>query len=406
MRVAVIASMKRGLEQFVYRELLFFTAQGISITLLPTKYQPGLYNAKADWEVLRWQPVHVVVSQGYFLLRAPRQYITLLLEALSMRALVEFSLAWYWSKEMAKADVLYATFGDRKLFIGYFGSKIVGRPLVVTIHAYELYNNPNARLFRRALCAVDQIVTVTEYNRQLLTNCYAIDSSKIQVVRCSVDTEEYQPARKFSILIVGFFVERKGHDVLFRAVRQLDKPDIEVWVVGGEGAEPAVDVRGLAVEAGVESQVAFFGKLSGNALRALYQACDVFCLPCHKDRYGVSEGFPNVLIEAMACGKPVITTRHVEIPRVIDRVLVDENDVNGLAEAIEQLYQAESMRSELGEQNRRTAERLFSLKNAERTAAILASLAGAQTASRGPGTGRGATSADGPGRGGALVRGG
>ena len=49
MHVAVIASMKRGLEHFVYRELVAFSAQGFRISLLPTKLQTGLYNARPEW---------------------------------------------------------------------------------------------------------------------------------------------------------------------------------------------------------------------------------------------------------------------------------------------------------------------------------------------------------------------
>src|SRR5262249_8813138 len=152
--------------------------------------------------------------------------------------------------------------------------------------------------------------------------------SRVEIVRYSVDTEDYRPARKFVVLIVGFFVERKGHDILFKAIKQLGLDNLEVWVVGGEGSEKAVDVPGLATQLGVSLEVAFVGKLSGNALKAVYRACDVFCLPCRTEQNGVAEGFPNVLIEAMAFGKPVITTRHVEIPRIIKEIVVDENDVD------------------------------------------------------------------------------
>jgi glycosyltransferase involved in cell wall biosynthesis len=276
---------------------------------------------------------------------------------------------------MADVDVIYATFGDHKLFVGYFCKRILGKPLAVTIHAYELYRNPNLKMFLRALSAADQIITVTEHNREYLAARYRVDPSTVEVVRCGVDTDEYRPERKFTILIVGFFAERKGHEVLFRALRALDDPGIEVWVVGDAGAERPVDVKEAAARLGVESQIAFFGKLGANALSALYRACDVFCLPCHFDSSGVGEGFPVAIIEAMAFGKPVITTRHVEVPRVVPEILVDENDAEGLAAAIRKVQGSLPLRQRLGAQNRQLAEDVFSSGNARKTARILRNLA-------------------------------
>lgn len=376
MRVAVIASMKRGLEHFVYRELTSLEKRGMSISLYPTKQATGLYNPKPEWDVHRWRPLGVLAAQPRCFVRAPGTYLRLLREAAAMGALVDFLLAWYFTRTMADASVIYATFGDHKLFVGYFCKRIIGLPLVVTIHAYELYQNPNPRLFRRALAACDQIITVTEYNREILAERYGVDPGRVAVVRITVDTERYRPADKFVILIVAYFVEKKGHDVLFEAVRRLGRDDIEVWVVGDVGpGEPVVDARALAARRGVESQVVFFGALGGQALEALYRACDVFCLPSHHDSLGGAEGFPTAIAEAMAFGKPVISTRHVEIPRILDEILVDEKDPEGLARAIDYLYRSPEERARLGAKNRRIAEERFSLRNTDQTAAILSRLA-------------------------------
>lgn len=375
MVIGVIASMKRGLEHFVYRELGVFAAEGHAIDLFPTKYRPGLYNPPDEWRLHRWNPLVVILLQPLFLLASPIRYLRLLQEAVATGTLVDFALAWYFARKMADVDVIYATFGDHKLFIGYYCKQIVGKPLVVTIHAYELYQNPSPRLFERALNDCDQIITVTEYNRRLLASEYGVPHSRIEVVRISVDTEDYRPEEKLVVLIVAFFAERKGHEVLFKAIKRLGRDDIEVWVVGDEGPEEPVDVPALAAELGIRSQVAFFGRQSGNALKALYRSCDVFCLPSRTDSKGVAEGFPTVLAEAMAFGKPVVTTRHVEIPFVIDEIVVDENDVDGLAEAIGKLRRSKALRRRLGEKNRRIAEELFSTRNAAATSAILRRLA-------------------------------
>jgi len=380
MRIGVFASMKKGLEHFIFREVTFLNQSGAEISLFPTKHRLGLYNPPSNWDVRRWSAFSVVVCQPLLAILLGRRYWRAFRQALDHRALGDFFLAAYFSRSMHDVDVLYATFGDHKLFVAYFCKLLTDKPLAVTLHAYELYANPNRRLFETALAGCDQIITVSEYNRELLGEKFGIDSDRIEVVRLSVDLEEYRPREKFVILIVGYFVYRKGHEVLFQALRKLGRKDIEVWVVGGPGAESdAVDVEALAREMKIESQVAFFGMLRGPALKAVYRACDVFCLPCRTAANGVAEGFPTVLIEAMALGKPVITSRHVEIPRIIKEILADENDVDGLAKAIELAMSSSALRERLSGQSREVAEEFFSTSNVAKTGKILAALASAKT---------------------------
>ena len=374
MHIGVVATMKGGLEHFIYREIQYLEAEGAKISLFPTKQTRGLYQPLPTWNVHSWNLPRLLLAQLYWLCRKPAKYLAILTEALRFRAVPEFMLAWNSYREFGAVDVIYSTFGDRKLFLGYFAKRITGKPLAVEIHAYELYRNPNPRLFERALAACDRVIAISEHNRQLLIRNHGVPASRIHVVRCSIDLEDYRPTKKFVILIVGFFVERKGHEILFRAIKELDRSDIEVWVVGDTGNEDSLDVRQLANEVNVADKVAFFGRLNGNALKAVYRACDVFCLPCHTDSKGICEGFPSVLIEAMACGKPIITTRHVEIPRVIPSVLVDEKDVAGLAEAISTVLASQTLREQLGQNNRKLAEEHFSSRNASRTLSVFREL--------------------------------
>lgn len=370
--VGVFASLKKGFEHFIYREVTLLERLGAGISVYPTKFASGLYPPRPSWTVQRWTTLSLFLGNVLQLIRSPGKYTGLLLEALGHNSLVDFVVAADFARRMENVNVLYATFGDRKLFVAYYCKRLTNKPLVCTLHAYEIYQNPNPQLLSKALDACDQIITVSQYNVEQLEQRYNINRERIEIVRYAIDLEEYRPQKKFKILIVGFFVERKGHDVLFQAVKQLDKQDIEIWVVGGEGAEEeAVDVPRLAKEHGIESQVCFFGKQSGPALKALYHACDVFCLPCHFEKSGVGEGFPNVIIEAMASGKPVISTRHVEIPNVLKRVLVDERDVSGLAEAILAVYWSSALRDELGAEARQTAEEHFSEMNVQKTLTIM-----------------------------------
>ncbi len=371
LHIAVFASLKRGFEHFIYRELTILEKNGAEISVYPTKVGAGLYGPRPTWNFHPWNTLAVALANLLTAVTRPGTYFPLLLEALRMSALVDFILAVNFARQLSGVNVLYATFADRKFFVAYFCKRLTGLPLVCTVHAYEIYQNPNPKMFARALPFADQVITVSQYNFQQLKDRYGVEAHELELIRCCIDTEDYRPQEKFKILIVGFFAERKGHEVLFQAIQQLGRDDFEVWVVGGPGAETeSIDVRALCAQYGLESQVAFFGPLSGTALKAVYHACDVFCLPCHFEKDGLGEGFPVVLIEAMACGKPVISTRHVEIPNVIKRILVDEKDVDALAQALLQVYQSPELRAELSQESRQTAIDYFSVTNVDQTAAI------------------------------------
>lgn len=371
LHIGVFASLKRGFEHFIYRELTILERNGAAISVYPTKVGEGLYGPRPTWNFHPWTVLAVLLANTVTAVTRPTMYFPLLLESLRLSAVVDFVLAVNFARQLDGVNVLYSTFGDRKFFIGYFCKRLTGLPLVCTVHAYEIYQNPNPKMFAHALPFADQIITVSQYNFQQLKDRYGVEAHDLELVRCCIDTQEYRPQDKFKILIVGFFAERKGHEVLFQAIKQLGRDDFEVWVVGGAGAEAeSVDVKGLCKRYGLESQVAFFGPLSGTALKAVYHACDVFCLPCHFEKDGLGEGFPVVLIEAMACGKPVISTRHVEIPNVIKRLLVDEKDVDGLARALLQVYESAELRGELSTESRQTAIDYFSATNVDQTAAI------------------------------------
>jgi glycosyltransferase involved in cell wall biosynthesis len=375
-RIGVVASLKKGMEQFIYREVCHMEQAGADIRLFPTKQGTGLYCPRSTWKVVSWSLWGLLLAQPLAFLSQPGRYFKALSIAIRFRAIGDFLLAACFAKELRRVDAIYSTFGDRKLFVAYFGKLLTGKPLLCTVHAYELYDNPNEALFRKAIHECDQLITISEFNRDILRKNYGFPTERVEVVTYSIDLNDYRPTEKFIVLIVGFFVARKGHEVLFRAVKSLNNPNIEVWVVGGEGAESeSVDVRSLAVDMKIADQVAFFGKQSGNALRALFQACDVFCLPCHFDKSGVGEGFPNVIIEAMAVGKPVVSSKHVGIPEILEETCVGEKDYQGLAEAIDRLYRSPDLRRAQGIRNRQLAEQNFAPSNVIRTLGLAQKLA-------------------------------
>jgi phosphatidylinositol alpha-1,6-mannosyltransferase len=165
------------------------------------------------------------------------------------------------------------------------------------------------------------------------------------------------------LLTVGRLVERKGHDVVIRALRRVSEAIGPVrYLIAGSGSEER-RLRALAADLGCADEVIFIGHVSDEDLPPLYAACDVFVMPSRalQERDGI-EGFGIVFLEAGASGKPVIGGRSGGITdAVLDGttgVLVNPQDVEEIAEALIRLLRDREDAARMGEEGRRRAEAL------------------------------------------------
>jgi rhamnosyl/mannosyltransferase len=160
------------------------------------------------------------------------------------------------------------------------------------------------------------------------------------------------------VFAVGRHVYYKGFEVLIRAMREIDA---ELWL-GGRG--PMNDMlKRAARDAGVADRVRFLGFIPDTELVAYYDACDVFCLPSVER----AEQFGLVQLEAMSCGKPVVSTRlgtGVEFVNQdgITGLLVDPNDAGALASATNRLLGDSQLRARMGEAGRARVAKEFSVR--------------------------------------------
>ncbi len=158
------------------------------------------------------------------------------------------------------------------------------------------------------------------------------------VVHNAVDTQVFKPDpdrqidATYTILAVGRLNSVKGHHVLLDAyaefTRQLDRPSQLILVGGGE---LEATLREQAHELGIASTVRFAGAVAPEQMPAYYQAADSLCLP------SFSEGLPCVVVEAMACGIPVVASRVGGVPEVVDAqsgILVPPGDPQELCKAM------------------------------------------------------------------------
>ncbi len=237
------------------------------------------------------------------------------------------------------------------------------RPLVITARGSDVTQLPDYSLPRRMILdaarRADAIITVCRALKEQLVALGA-DGGKINVLRNGVDLSAFRPVPPLEaretlglpasgrvIASVGHLIPRKGHDLVIEAVAAL--PDATL-VIGGSGPERA-HLERLAQRLGVTDRVRFLGQLPHQDLARVYSAADALVLS--SDR----EGWANVLLEAMACGTPVVATDVGGSSEVVTSpeagMLVHERSSVAIADALRRLFAAPPLR----EATRRYAER-------------------------------------------------
>jgi glycosyltransferase involved in cell wall biosynthesis len=372
-RLAYITSMATGgLAGFNYKELIELQRLGVEIELFITKALPGPYMPPPGVPMTTIRIVPILLHFLVSLACRPVRTLPLVMQSLRNRCFHDLLIACHWAAHVQakQSDWIHCHWGDHKLYIGYFVHRLTGIPLSVTLHGYDLYTNPNWVMCEVALRACARIITISEYNKRLLVQRFGDLGERVRVIRLFTEMIEKPTFLKdvVKILIVGGFQDRKGYDILLKALAQLAREDLHLWIVGYKGP---VDVRGLVRDLGLQKSVTILGHISDEVLKIVYTFSDIFVMPSRIDKDGVGEGLPVALMEAMSYEKPIVATQHTGIPELVPDILVPENDIEGLAAGLARLADNPKLRREMGARNRSIVAQQYSKANVE---ALLATL--------------------------------
>jgi glycosyltransferase involved in cell wall biosynthesis len=183
---------------------------------------------------------------------------------------------------------------------------------------------------------------------------------------------------------VASFEEVKGHKYLVEACRLLQERGVDFTCdLVGDGPQRD-DVRRRVADAALESRFTFHGAVQRPEVVRLLRSADVKVLASFPTNGGKREGMPNVLIEAMAAGLPVVSTQLTGIPELVDSgrtgILVPPANAVALADALEELSGDADLRGRMGAAGR---ERVLRLYDRRTNAAALARLFGSRAAANG-----------------------
>lgn len=276
------------------------------------------------------------------------------------------------------------------LFSADIASRLAGRlagtELIIGSNRCANYSpkKRNILAYKMTRGCVDLIIANSKAGAQFDSKMYGQPSSDYRVVYNGVDTEQFRPQDRNAIrnelgipsekCVIGVFASfkpQKNHSMLFRAFRIiLDSfQDTQLLIVGDQlygnmagTGEYHARIEALIDELGIRHRCTFLG--NRNDVERIYPACDITVLS------SLYEGTPNVLLESMACGIPVVATNVCDNSYVVKEgetgFLVELGDMEGMAGHIQTLLENETLRQKMGQKARDWVVDEFSLSQLAR----------------------------------------
>jgi glycosyltransferase involved in cell wall biosynthesis len=318
----------------------------------------------------------------------PVRFCQTVLRALRYRRLAVlrcFFQATYLAEILLRESLthLHAHFAHDPTLVTMFAHYLTGIPYSFTAHAKDIYVKTSPKLLRAEAETAQAVVTCTEYNlRYISTQIGAPGDGKLHCIYHGLDLSQFAfccpralDSKPPVILSVARLVEKKGlSDLIFAAdTLRLRDRNFRVEIVGDGPLRQSLEAQVRRM--GLDDRVSFLGALPHDELCRIYQRACVFALPCVVAANGDRDGIPNVLLEAMASGVPVVSTPVSGIPEVINSeaegLLVPPSSPARLADAVDRLLNSPELRERLALAARAKIETSFSI---ERNSAQLLSL--------------------------------
>lgn len=340
-------------QTFILNEILELERQGLQVEIISLSFP-------------RNEPVHHAFKN----LKARITYLSDE-EAKTQSSIAKAIAVW---AEQYKLEHLHAHFATSAAESAMNAAKLCNISFSFTAHARDIYHQKiDKHALAERMAQAEFVVTVSDYNRQYLNDLLVQFNFKAKVFRLynGLDLSLFKPLEKSAtvtglIVSVGRLVPKKGIKYLIEACNELKNRNIAFTsVIVGDGEEYAM-LRELIDKYNLGGQITFAGALTQNEVLRLLSQAETFVLPCTVGDDGDIDGLPTVILEAMALGVPVISTRLTGIPEMIQNglngLLVEQKQTVELADAIQKLLASSDLKRQYRNQSLLKMEQAFDLR--------------------------------------------
>lgn len=229
--------------------------------------------------------------------------------------------------------------------------------LIVSIHGPERLNRRIGRnvIIKKLIKQADMIIANSQHSLNKVENLYSNIRDKSVVIDNGIYLEEFDNVNGYKkekryIFSARRFSFSKGMDLLVRAFSIVHQhySDIKL-LLAGDGKDK-IKCEEISKKLKIIDYIIFLGAISHSKVISLLKSCEIFVLPSRKEAFGI------VLLEAMACGKPIVATRVGGVPEVVregeNAILVEPESPQALAEGIVKLLENSDLAKRFGERGR------------------------------------------------------
>ncbi|NQU41941.1 glycosyltransferase family 4 protein [bacterium] len=386
-------------ETFILNEVIELGKRDVPFEIFSLKkcrdprFQPGarkLMEQATHYPPPIWSP-RIWGAHAACLAGRPRAYLSTLFLALScirgpvpvfLKNLFVFLLAPWFARRLRERGLrhVHAHWASIPASAGLFISRLAGVPYSLTAHAYDIFIDQT--LLREKIREARYVVTCTNYNRRFLEITFPEETQgKVHTVYHGVDLDLFNlphdsAAEEPVILSIGRLCDTKGFPDLIDACRILRDQglDFTCRIVGDGYMREELEKR--VRDSGLEDRVLILGLQPRDRVLEEYRRARLFVLPCVVTERGDRDGLPNVVVEAMAMGLPVVATDISALGEGVEDGrtgrLVPSRDPVSMARAIAGLWEAGDTRREMGDAARGKAHERFGLSmNMEKLAELI-----------------------------------